>query len=380
MQQSTKILDSQILCALGENSRALQHLRDGTTELSSKEIDSDLLQIRYPYYSIEPKEHNFGLSVSLEYIFDVVGKLLSRSDLSADEHKNMAIFFGCASIDLSVAEVLQYSLDESFESTLCSKRIGSGYYAEAIASKFGIDGLCFTYNTACTSSANALLDADLMLKSGAIQHALIVGFESYAPTTVEGFSVMGLLSQNCCSPFDINRDGIVLGEAVSAAILSSNGSSDWTLCGGKSSCETHSITGTSADGIEIAKVMQGALENSSLRAEQITLIKAHATASALNDTAEINAMRSLFGNTTPFISLKPYIGHTLGGCALAELVLMMLAVDDGFVPKSLNFIEGESSDMSPLCEIASVDGGVFMMNYFGFGGNNTSFIVSKSRA
>jgi len=79
----------------------------------------------------------------------------------------------------------------------------------------------------------------------------------------------------------------------------------------------------------------------------------------------------------PYLSLKPYIGHTLGGCGTAELLLMMQCVDGGFLPASLQCDTPEDPELAPIAEAMPVASGTFLMNYFGFGGNNTSFVIRK---
>ncbi len=373
MSRSVEIADCQILCALGDSESALIHLRDGTSKVSSKIAQ----EVKYPYFSIDDSERSLTVDEALGYLFKVIQPLLERLSLSAKELSQTAIFFGCASIDLSIAKLLEKSLDNDFAKSLKSERVGGGYYAKAVADRFGIHGVSFTYNTACTSSANALIDAATMLESGVIDHALVIGFEMYAPTTLEGFGVLQLLSQTSLKAFDKDRDGIVLGEAISAVMLNCSQDPTWSFLSAHSSCETHSVTGTSSDGIEISKVMKQALDKADIDSTEVTLVKAHGTGSVLNDTAELNAMRSVFGTNCTYLSLKPYIGHTLGGCALAELVLLMKSVDSGFVPKSLNYTSGDFDDMSALRETLFVDSGLFLLNFFGFGGNNTSFLIKK---
>ena len=90
-------------------------------------------------------------------------------------------------------------------------------------------------------------------------------------------------------------------------------------------------------------------------------------------------MEQVFTVLPPYLSLKPYIGHTLGGCGVAELLLVMECVDAGFIPASLNFetLDSEFSQ-APIGNVMSATSGHFMLNYFGFGGNNTSFIIEKT--
>jgi 3-oxoacyl-[acyl-carrier-protein] synthase-1 len=89
-------------------------------------------------------------------------------------------------------------------------------------------------------------------------------------------------------------------------------------------------------------------------------------------------MKYAFNRVPPFFSLKPYIGHTLGGCGSAELILMMESIDAGFIPSSANFSKmDETLGLAPLRHSFEVKYGKFLLNYFGFGGNNTSFVIEK---
>jgi 3-oxoacyl-[acyl-carrier-protein] synthase-1 len=275
---------------------------------------------------------------------------------------------------------IEQSVDGDFVKTWKRERVGGGGYVDSLMHRFGFEGPSLTYNTACTSSANALMDAAAMLDGGIVDYALVLGVELYSPTTLEGFVMMQLASPDAIRPFDAQRNGIVLGEAVSAVLLSRDdiAPSSWRYLGGNSNCETHSVTGANPDGSGIAEVMRHALRDAGTEPEEVTLVKAHGTASDLNDQAEMRGMEQVFENLPPYLSFKPYIGHTLGGCGAAELLLMMESVDAGFVPASANFETlDEDFTQAPIQERLTVDSGRFMMNYFGFGGNNTSFIIEK---
>jgi len=124
--------------------------------------------------------------------------------------------------------------------------------------------------------------------------------------------------------------------------------------------------------------MKCALEKASTTSDEILAVKAHGTASALNDEAEINGMKKVFSSMPDFFSLKPYIGHTLGSCGSSELLLMMECADAGFIPSTPNFVtQDESLEWTPLTEKKVFQSGSLMLNYFGFGGNNTSLIIEK---
>ena len=380
MKPAITILGGELLSSLGDKDERLGHLENGTYHTISKSMRLNGEKFIFPYYAINDKEYSEDLDIVFSYLRQVVTKALKNAELLQSELSRCGLFLGCSSSDLSLAIPLGRNFDHSMEETQACKRIGNGVYADFLQKTFGLSTLNFTYNTACTSSANAVMDAASMLEGGLIDYALVVGIELFEPVTFEGFASMQLLSSDAIRSFDRQRSGIVQGEAISAVVLSRSDVQDssWHYLGGFSSCEIHSVTGANPDGIGIGETITRALKNANMDEDKITAIKAHGTASELNDTAEINGMKRAFEKVPPFFSLKPYIGHTLGGCGSAELLLMMESVDAGFVPSSANFSEmDEALGLAPLHQPFEVEYGKFLLNYFGFGGNNTSFVIEK---
>jgi 3-oxoacyl-[acyl-carrier-protein] synthase I len=125
--------------------------------------------------------------------------------------------------------------------------------------------------------------------------------------------------------------------------------------------------------------MASALENAKLSPPDILAVKAHGTASLLNDEAEAAGLQRIFGDRIPpVVALKPFMGHTFGACGLAELVAFCAAAEAGFLPGT----PGVSPDAGDLGVSLTqgptpVGRGDFLLNYFGFGGNNTSLVVSN---
>ncbi len=375
------ILGGEILSALGKKEERLQHLSDTTYRVDTKKMTTVLdEELSFSYYSIDDEERNSALSIPLRYLEEVVQKAIDKLSLSSDDLSRCGLFVGSASNDLSLSLPLGQNYDNSQVENIACERIGNGFYADHLTKHFGLNEFSLTYNTACTSSANAVIDAGSMLESGVIDYALVVGFEMFAPISFEGFVAMQLLSPEKIAPFDRDRQGIVLGEAVSALFLSRDdaASSSWHFLSGDSRCETESVTGANPDGSGISAVIGAALTKADVKASDISAVKAHGTASALNDMAEINGMKQVFDSAPDFFSLKPYIGHTLGSCGTSELLLMLECVDAGFVPGTPNFINrDEALDWTPLQVQKSCATGIFMLNYFGFGGNNTSLVIEK---
>jgi len=189
---------------------------------------------------------------------------------------------------------------------------------------------------------------------------------------------MQLLAKDIMRPFDQRRDGLVLGEGCGVILLGPAGRAQNGLfiSGGASGCDTFSITTSNPDGVSNAKVMTQALNNACLVAEDVTAIKAHGTATPLNDDAEAAGMRQVFEEPPPIFALKPYVGHTLGACGAVETVLISAAIRAGFLPVSGGYeVYDEELGVRPLTSAMAVGSGHFMLNFFGFGGNNASILL-----
>jgi 3-oxoacyl-[acyl-carrier-protein] synthase-1 len=374
------ILGGEVLCALGQGTAKVEALRNKAPRIGTRDVKVSGETVTFPYYKIDEGSRLSDRGMVAEYLDRVVTALLKKTSYAPDALNSIGVFLGSSSIDYSLAFAIEQDIDPTYKARLATERVGGGCYADALMRRFGWEGPSLTYNTACTSSSNAVIDAAGMLESGLIDFALVLGLELYSPTTMEGFTVMQLLTPDRIRPFDACRNGIALGEAVSAVLLSRDdiAPSPWRYLGGKSNCETYSVTGANPSGEGIAQVMRGALKDARLCEDEVTAVKAHGTASALNDEAEMRGMEQVFETLPPYLSLKSAIGHTLGGCGSAELVLIMECVDAGFLPPSCHFDTlDDNFAAEPLREPLAVSSGRFMLNYFGFGGNNTSLIVEK---
>jgi len=378
------ILDGEMLCALGDKPQRLIALRTGISPLSSVKVNVGGKELIYPYYRIDDGSRISDHTIVTGYCKQIVSDLLQQNFTAgplALDYSRVGLFLGLSAIDYSLAWPIEEAVDSSFVSRCRRERVGGGYYLASLRQTFGFSGPSLTFNTACTSSANALLGAASLLASKVIDYALVLGLELYSPTTLEGFALMQLLADSKARPFAEDRNGIVLGEAVSVCLLSRDdiAPSKWSLAGGVSACETWSVTGTDPSGSGFARVMRGALAKSQVPPEAITLIKAHGTASELNDRAEMRGIEQVFTDIPPYLSLKPWFGHTLGACGVAELLLLKECVDSGFIPAALNSTPLDAEFVqAPLAEKMVIDNGCFMLNYFGFGGNNSSLVVSKA--
>ena len=219
-----------------------------------------------------------------------------------------------------------------------------------------------------------------MLTNDRISHALVVGVELFNVVTAMGFRGLQLLAGGVMKPFDRARDGLVLGEACSALVLGPepHGTGTFHLRGGATLCDTHSMSAANPDGSTVAAVMSQALTAAQLVPQQMSAIKIHGTASMLSDEAEVAGMRRLFADLPPLCAVKPFIGHSLGACGLTELVLFCAAVEQGFLIGTPGICAGDSDlGVTLNQQPRPLAPGHFMLNYFGFGGSNTSLITSN---
>jgi 3-oxoacyl-[acyl-carrier-protein] synthase-1 len=302
------------------------------------------------------------------HIEQVAQSAIVNANIDIKEIKHMALFIGTSSAKLPLNEYYAQ------ENGALLKDLDMSKITEIVAKKLGIKGFRTIISTACTSSANALIQAKEMIESGLIKKALVVGVELYNQLTLKGFDSFMLLTKTEMKPFDRDRDGIVLGEALSAVVLGHN-QSQFGLVGGAVTVDTSSITAPHHNNLK--KVMNQALENANIQPHEIELIKAHATASIQNDISEAKAIHLLFSEEIPpILPLKPYIGHTMGACGTNELVLFLESLKEGFIPKAIHFKNrDEECALTPNLEELEAKEGYYLFNYFGFGGNNSSLVI-----
>ncbi|WP_049843501.1 beta-ketoacyl synthase N-terminal-like domain-containing protein [Vibrio sp. VPAP30] len=374
------LLAGEVLGALGNNQQQIEALRKGEFFAQNKTIAIFEEQRTIPYYAIRNEGSFDALFDPVPHLTGLIDSVFEQCSIDVEQRARCGLFVGCASNDLSLSVPLGESIKQRQTLLIENQRVGNGRYAARLSHHFGLSDFSLTYNTACTSSSNALLDAATMLESQVVDYALVVGIETFAEHSIEGFVSMQLLAPESSKPFDANRNGLLLGESLSVVLMSRSDvkSSPWHFLGGDSRCETHSVTGVNPDGSGIAKVISQALDNAKVTCQHISAIKAHGTASYLSDLAEINGMKSIFETPPPFFSLKPYIGHTLGSCGTSELVLMMNAIDHGFIPPTPNFSTLDPEMIwAPTQVPVPCEHGTFLVNCFGFGGNNNAFVIEK---
>lgn len=343
-------------------------------------IQLDSTELQLPYY---PIDNQFQQPDRAERIlFEVIGKALERSQLSADEIGRTGLFIGSSSYDLRPSEIeYKQQLKNAPQQAVPMPYTGYNRLGELICGKFALTTEPFNINSACTSSANALLLAHSMLQQGCYEHAIVVGIELFNETTINGFAGLQLIAEQHIAPFDKNRDGIILGESCSAVVLSTRDTqqSSLYLRGGSSCFDPYSITTSNPDGSTIAQTLESALQQTDTQKPEVLAIKTHGTATSMNDISESRGISAVFPQETPPITaIKPYVGHTLGACGTLELALFGEALERGVIPKTPNFKTPDPElTLTPIDEDLIAQSGVYLLNYFGFGGSNTVIVLEK---
>ena len=378
-------LGSSIHSSLGNgidaNLAALKTPPQAPTLLSNTVTDENL-QIPYKLLADTPLQQRQQRLYRV--IDEVVAQALSDAGLSEQQRHNMSVYLGSSSFDIGVSEAdyqQQLANDSESDKALALPDPSMANLADYLVRSLGIRGEDVSFNTACTASANALLTAVANVEAGLVDHALVLGVELYNDVTALGFYSLDLLTRSIMRPFDSARDGLVLGEGMSALVIGrdpDDGRRRFHLRGGANLCDTYSITMSNVDGSAIADVMSQALANAGVSAAEIDVIKVHGTASLANDEAEAAGMHAVFPVLPRVCALKPFIGHTLGACGLNELILFYRAIEAGFLIATPG-ISADVGDLNVMLtqQLSPLASGCFMLNYFGFGGNNTSLIISN---
>lgn len=250
--------------------------------------------------------------------------------------------------------------------------------------KFGIRGIVNTINTACSSSANAIMYGARLIKNGHAKKVIVGGTDSLAKFTINGFNSLHILSPGLCAPFDNNRNGLNLGEG--AAFLVLEGEKDIVnqklyaeVKGYANANDAFHPSTLSENGDGPYFAMEKALKQADLKPSDIDFINTHGTGTENNDQVESKAMLRLFNNNVPaFTSTKSNIGHTLGASGAIEAAFCILNLLHQEIYPSLNFKKPIiSSGLIPEQLYYKKTVKNVMSNSFGFGGNCSSLIFSK---
>jgi 3-oxoacyl-[acyl-carrier-protein] synthase II len=267
-----------------------------------------------------------------------------------------------------------------------------------ISIKYGFRGPNFTTVSACASSTNALIDAfnyirlgkaDVMISGGseaAVNQAGIGGFNA-----LQALSTRNDSPETASRPFDLDRDGFVLGEGAGAMVLEeynhaiARGAKIYAeFAGGGMSADAYHMTAPHPDGLGATNVMKNALSDAEMSKNEIDYINVHGTSTPLGDISETKAIVSVFGEDAYKLNIsstKSMTGHLLGAAGIIEAISSVLAVKNDIVPPTINhFTDDPTFDQQLNFTFNKSQSRVInaaLSNTFGFGGHNASVIFKK---
>ena len=272
----------------------------------------------------------------------------------------------------------------------------SNMAAGLISMEFGFAGPNFSVVTACATSNNCIGEAWRLIRDDEAEVILAGGSEAACvPLGIGGFAAMRALStrndepERASRPFDLDRDGFVMGEGAGIVIVEElehakkRGAHILAeLTGYGMSADAYHMTSPSPGGVGAVKAMQHALKRAGVAAEKIDYINAHGTSTPVGDATETEAIKALFGAHAKKLavsSTKSMTGHLLGAAGAAEIIFCIKAIEQNILPPTINL-----DNPDPACDLdyvphkareTRVDAA--MSNSFGFGGHNATLIVER---
>lgn len=311
---------------------------------------------------------------------------LPAVDKSKDEAPRIILVSGTTVGTMDITENhFAHILEEQDLSYM--KYHGCGGSTQRIADHFGIFSDVSTISTACSSAANAIVFGANMIKAGQADVVVAGGSEALSRFHLNGFNSLMILDGERCRPFDATRSGLNLGEGAAYVVLESEehakkrGASILAyLSGYGNACDAFHQTASSDNGEGAYLAMEEALAMANLKPEDIQYVNAHGTGTPNNDQSEGVALKRVFGERMPLVSsTKSFTGHTTSASGGIEAVISLIAMNSGLVPANLGWHNQMPGGITPTLGVDKAELRNVVCNSFGFGGNDTSLVFSKTR-
>ncbi len=268
------------------------------------------------------------------------------------------------------------------------RRVSPADAAVAIAEAVGIKTRPIVVCNACISGLAAIILADRMIGAGMYDNAVVCGADMPRKFIISGFQSLKALSADECRPFDIDRNGLNLGEAAATVVLSKErpkrlpaGGATWKIVGGTIRNDAFHISAPHRKGEGLRLAIEAAMGNH--RSDELMMINAHGTATLFNDQMESVALERAGMSDVPVNSLKGYYGHTMGAAGVVETIVTMHMAERGMMLGTRGFAEaGVSGKVRISGEPMALDGQKRLWGKMlsGFGGCNAVAIFEKEYA
>ena len=333
----------------------------------------------------------------MQYAYIAAEEALKQSGLEVEPERT-GIIMGTAMSGVATTAFTQEALSGASHKKVGPRfipKILGNIAAANIAIDYNIQGPSFTVSTACSSGGDAINTAIMCMQTGKADVMLAVGAESVpCPLVIYSLADAKALSRRnddpktASRPFDVTRDGFVIGEGGGALVLETEehalarGAKIYGViegCG--NTCDAHHVTAPHPEGRGAIACMKQALAEAGLTPDDIGYINAHGTATNKGDAVETGAIKSVFTGKLPFVSsTKGATGHMMGAGGITETIACIKAIETGTLPPTINLHEVDPEcdgiDFVPnTAKEAKIDHA--MSNAFGFGGQNSSIIVGR---
>ena len=395
MDKNIVITGEGIISAIGnDKATVLQSLLDGRSGIvEMKHLHSSHHELPVGEVQLSNDEMKAMLALPVEEQTSrtsLMGMLAVRQALAeaqlpetAPKNRRVVLISGTTVGGMDITEQYYDSFATSDEHLDCLKKHDCGSSTEEIAAMFGISE-CTTISTACSSAANTLILGANLLKTGQADLVIAGGSEALTRFHLNGFNSLMILDHEPCRPFDAQRAGLNLGEGAAFVVMETEASARergaeihaW-LTGYGNACDAFHQTASSDNGEGAYRAMTEALEMAQLKPEDIDYVNAHGTGTPNNDLSESAALKRVFAEKMPLISsTKAFTGHTTSASGSIETVICLLAMQHHFVPANLRWEHQIPDGITPTTGVKDVTLKHVVCNAFGFGGNDSSLILS----
>lgn len=386
-----------VISAIGNNTAEnLTHLRNGRTGISKARYVKSNYGETHPFAEVKSSAEELRSQLNLkttrgltrtDYIaFTALKEAIENSQLTSQEISSEQTAFISASTIGGMCNTDNLYEDANLISNgseFVESYKGSTHILK-IAKEYNLSGIVDAINTACSSSANAIMLGAKLIKSGRATRAIVGGTDCIGKFSVNGFNALQIMSNEACAPFDENRKGLNLGEGAAYLILESeetvgNKKTYAEILGYGNSNDAFHPSSLSEDAIGVVECISRALRNAKINPEEIDYINTHGTATGNNDITELTGINKVFNGFPPFNSTKSYTGHTLGAAGAIEAVYSILSINNNELYPSLNCNNSiPPFNQFPITEFTKATIKTVLSNSFGFGGNCTSLIIREA--
>lgn len=392
--QPVVITGKGIVCAIGHDedsvATSLMHWQSGIGEMRYLQSVHHELPVGEVKLSNAEMKQLLGIDpsqrVSRTALMGMmaVRQAVSEAKVQADGRRRIVLISGTTVAGMDITEQVFGQMVANGVGDECLDHHDCGSNTADIARYFNLFDDYTTISTACSSAANALeLGAD-MLKAGDADIVVAGGTEALSKFHLNGFNALMILDHAPCRPFDKSREGLNLGEGAAYVVLERQTDAeqrgahiDAYLSGYGNACDAFHQTATSPDGLGAQLAMREALTMAGLKPADIQWVHAHGTGTVNNDESESRAIRQVFSDAQPPVSsTKGFTGHTTSASGSIAAVIAIIAMYRRFIPVNLGWSQPMEDGLSPYMQTAPIDLHAVMVNSFGFGGNDSSLILT----